>query len=394
MKRRDSLVRNGIVVLLFAVCLFGVWTEFSSEASANGVQSGSHKVRQQKRRASETEHRQQAKGSRTPFEREVESMFGVAIQTRQGEMTVRHQRDLQGRIRKQILVGRDFSEIQLDQDADGTVDFWEVKRGRRTITASQPLRGRFLKIEISDKEKGGRRDSVYLLDLRERRYNLHATNFTPNSKKMYSSADGFEALGDAKFDQILLMETSFADKSAPSAPTLNNEYDPLVDNPDWIAYQSDILGFNFMCEDPNSFSGRLANLQRQWWVLLQHDLEEKTDLLKEKIKASTMFDKTCKTAARAKDFDAMAEGLAKLMMSSSKGERFETEVTRGRWLRCLEKSGLPVSAARMEVAFLANLNNPLQSQAMIKCEWTPGSAGLSYPGYADAQGQIHMRMCL
>src|SRR4051812_22502187 len=57
------------------------------------------------------------------FSRDLESIFGATLKTKHGAMSLRQRKDLNGRIRKQIITGPGFSEIQLDQDGDGTVDF-------------------------------------------------------------------------------------------------------------------------------------------------------------------------------------------------------------------------------------------------------------------------------
>ena len=106
------------------------------------------------------------------FRKDLQSVLGAAVATKHGQMVIRQRKDSNGRVRKQLITGPGFSEIQLDQNGDGTVDFWEVSRGPTKIEASQPSRGRFLRLVITDKLADGLRESTYLLSLNGRFYNL------------------------------------------------------------------------------------------------------------------------------------------------------------------------------------------------------------------------------
>ena len=322
------------------------------------------------------------------FQRDVESLFGASIKTRHGEMKLRQRRDQAGRVRKQIIAGPGFSEIQLDNDGDGTVDFWEVSRGSKTVTASQPNRGRFLRLEVTDKFSKGVQKATYLLDLNGRSYSLLKTEFT-GSEVRYR-VEGFSASDDPA-------PSTLAASTVPSAGTMDRSRVELASDEEikWAEFQTTTLGSTILCEAPDSAMNRLAALQRDWWKVLKYDADDKTENLIEQLKKSSMFDSSCRTSANAEDFNAMVKGLANVMLSSSKGQPLNSDKTRGRHLRCLEQSGLGVTAARMERAFLNGVSSAAQKRdAPIKCDWQKGSAGLSVPAETSYYyEQVTMRMC-
>lgn len=322
------------------------------------------------------------------FQRDVESLFGASIKTRHGEMKLRQRRDQAGRVRKQIIAGPGFSEIQLDNDGDGTVDFWEVSRGSKTVAASHPNRGRFLRLEVTDKFSKGIQKATYLLDLNGRSYSLLKTQFT-GSEVRYR-VEAFEAVGEPA-------PTTVSASSVPGARSIDRSRVDLTSDEEikWAEFQTSTLGATILCEAPDSAMNRLAALQRDWWKVLKYEADDKTETLVEQLKKSSMFDSSCRTSANAEDFNAMVKGLANVMLSSSKGQPLNSDKTRGRHLRCLEQSGLGVTAARMERAFLNGVSSAAQKRdAPIKCDWQKGQAGLSVPAETSYYyEQVTMRMC-
>lgn len=322
------------------------------------------------------------------FERDVQSLFGASVKTNFGQMNVRQRRDQAGRVRKQIVVGPGFSEIQVDSDADGTIDFWEVSRGKKTVSVSHPNRGRFLRLEVSERFAQGLQNSTYLLDLNGRSYNLLKTEFT-GSGVVYRStgAPGFEP------DEGSPPETISASITPSVAPIDSGSRVELSDQDlsQWKEYQSKILDEALLCENDNSAMNRLASFQRDWWKILKFEVKENTDQLVKKIKDSPMFHSSCKAPERSKDYEALVRGLADVMLQSSKGQPMPSNKSRGRHLRCLENSGLGVSAARIEREFMKSIQGV--SDAPIRCDWKEGPEGLSMPAttsYSDAQITVHM----
>ncbi len=320
------------------------------------------------------------------FARELESLFGATVKTKNGEMRVRQRKDLEGRVRKQIISGPGFSEIQLDQDGDGTVDFLEVTRGVKTVTASQPNRGRFLRLEIAEKTTKGLRESLYLLSLNGRTYNFVHSRLTGN--EVVKRVD--DAIVEPKFEPTdTPPPLTLAADIVPTASSAETRTAGIsTEEDDWMKQQESNLGDGFMCSREQ---GGIATLQREWWKLLKYDVKNQTDLMIDRLKKSTMFDASCKTPARKKDYDALVKGLAVVMLSSSVGQPLATDKTRGRFLRCLELSGLGPTAARIEETFMKSMN-PGIVPAPIKCSWKPGAAGVSNPAETRA-GQVDVHIC-
>ncbi|HRK06130.1 MAG TPA: hypothetical protein PLZ57_00045 [Pseudobdellovibrionaceae bacterium] len=103
----------------------------------------------------------------------INQLMGQRVQLpSRGDVIVRQALAPNGRVMRQMLLSKDISEIQLDEDADGVVDLWEVKRGHLTVTASDPLRGRFMRLTVSDKVKQGILKAEYLLASDGREYAL------------------------------------------------------------------------------------------------------------------------------------------------------------------------------------------------------------------------------
>lgn len=326
--------------------------------------------------------------SEAKFQRDLESLFGATVRTKHGDMSIRQRKDEKGRVRKQIVVGRDFSEIQLDQDGDGTVDLWTVTHGTKTVEASHPNRGRFLRLVVTDRFDRGLHQATYLLGLNGRFYSMVKSKFTGKDVRyrVESVGPSFQAVDDemappATVDAAAVPETSLADERF------------AADEEAWTQRQIKIFGSDFTCEDSNSSIKQMAELQRDWWRVLKYDTEEKIDRLSDKLKKSPVFDLNCRSAAYSKDFDKMVEGVSTVLLSSSKGEPLSTDKTRGRYLRCLEQSGLGDVAAKIEESFMVGVTNP-SKQAPIRCAWKPGKGGLAIPAITDpTTKRVSVHMC-
>ncbi|CAN5592851.1 hypothetical protein BH10BDE1_BH10BDE1_31250 [soil metagenome] len=326
------------------------------------------------------------------FQRDLESLLGASLKTKQGEMSLRQSKDRFGRIRKQILVGRDFSEVQLDQNGDGTVDYWSVSQGRKSIVASQPSRGRFLRLVVSDNVAKGLIESTYILSLDGKKYNLLKTRFVGSGVRYAYDSEatprgaasfGVKAAADAESNRIQeILDTGASAASSidakPIARTDDNRF-ALVEG-DWVQQQTTVFGDELTCASPSNGNGRLAGLQREWWKVLKFEVDEKADRLTEKLKSSAMFADSCKTPENAVAFDRMAKQLSQVMLSSAKGDAWTSESSRGRYLRCLENSGLGITAAEMERGFLDSMTATNRSYAPVSCEIKPGSEGKAKPG--------------
>lgn len=309
------------------------------------------------------------------FEQDLASVLGVTLKTKRGEMRLRQRKDLNGHVRKQIISGPGFSEIQLDQDGDGTVDFLEVTRGVKTVTVSHPVRGRFLRMTVSEKTTKGQSEALYLLSLNGRSYNLLKSRLIGKNVRLHHDGE----VSERDFEAV--------DNLSAAAPqSLDADAVPLVSSVpdrtagidteqlDWLERQKKLFGTELTCDGTDEAS-RLAALQRDWWKVLKYNVDDRTDKLVDKLKNSKMFNANCKTPARKKDFDKMVNGLATVMLSSSVGQPMPTDKTRGRYLRCLELSGLGVAAARMEKSFMSSLDDPYRTTSPISCEWMELKAG-------------------
>lgn len=332
-------------------------------------------------------------GKSAKFERDLESLFGAAIATKHGDMTIRQRKDSGGRVRKQIIVGPTFSEIQLDQDGDGTVDFWEIKSGEKTVSASEPNRGRFLRMNVSERAKDGTLEATYILDPNGRTYNLLRTEFSSADRRMYSDSapDSFEASNvPAASPAFMPLETP-TEGAGTNQPKRDERFE--LEDQSWREYQSRYIGSDLVCLSDESTSGRLAGLQRDWWRILKYDVDGRVDRLTDKLKESKMFDSSCRDSRYKNDFDKIAKSLAELMMTSSKGEPYLGRQSGG-FLRCLEQSGLGTTAAKIEQNFLSGLNSEYRAERAIACDFKPGAAGLARPGQTTESKQVILHMCL
>lgn len=314
------------------------------------------------------------------FRREVESLLGATVQTKQGVAQIRQKRDESGRVRRLFISGRGFSELQMDENGDGTVDFLEVTKDNKTITASQPYRGRFLRLVVSDKTKSGRLEATYVLDPNGRRYSLLKSRlFTPDAVlNMEGNAPAnFEAT-DALAP--VSMDASVA-AAASSVPEAGRSRVDLADEESWRSYQAETWGPDLSCVSDETAIGRLASFQRSWWKALKYDFNDNTDKLTERLSTAKIFDESCRKPGQESNFKALSSALSEVMMSSSKGEPLPSTATRGRYLRCLELSGLGQVAAKIEMHFLQSLDGGSGVQRPIQCDFRSGQAGISKPAF-------------
>lgn len=289
------------------------------------------------------------------FERELASPFGAKVATKNGATTIRQTKDSAGRVRKRIIAGTSFSEIQLDQNGDGTVDFWEINSGDKTVVATHPSHGRFLSLNVIERSKEGAFEAHYLLDKDGRRYNLYRTKFTR------------------------------ADRMLNSQSTLS------VDHEAWREQQVNTWAPDLICHAGDSPTGRLASLQRDWWQIIKHDYELNLERIKEDAKASALFDRSCKSPNE--QFDSIAHSLSELIATSPVSKPESNEVTRGSYLRCLEQSGLGIVAAKIEKNLISGLNDYQRPNRLFKCDFQNCSLGRMLPGSATS-AQVTIRMCL
>lgn len=335
--------------------------------------------------------------AKSDFQKDLESLFGAKINTKKGSMRLRQHADVNGRVRKQILVGPDFSEIQLDQDGDGTVDFWEVQKGNRTVTALKPYRGRFLRIEILDRKKDGVLESVYLLSPSGKHYNRLRSKFTgPGVRRATQS--GNEVGGDIEDESVPRdLPDTFSVDAVPAPATLASQYEGVNDRKlkrfaleerEWRKGQvaSDV---GKMCEQES----QLAKLQTDWWRILHRELQDDAERLAEKLRGSSAFDQNCRKKENADDLKRMSKALADLMMTSSRGEPNPEARSRGRYLRCLEQSGLAPQAARIEQKFLMMTEyGQLRADPAISCEWWPEMGKARPAEYSIGKDQLIVHM--
>lgn len=310
------------------------------------------------------------------FRKDLQSVLGVVVTTKHGQMTLRQRKDANGRVRKQLISGPGFNEIQLDQNGDGSVDFWEVSRGPTKVEASQPSRGRFLRLVITDKLPGGLRESTYLLSLNGRLYNLLRSKLFAKNLRYKSDNTPGASRETASFTAVDAPETVDVDSvMTPAALKVRNEHFD-VDEASFIKYQASVLGTDLACEAGDSSGSHIASLQRDWWRILKYDndaqkkelVEQRNELVRT-LKASPMFNSSCRKPGDEDSFNKLLDGVASVMLSSSKGEPTNAGKKDSRFLSCLEQHGLGVTAARMETSFLDAVTNPSRKDAAVVCSF-------------------------
>ena len=319
------------------------------------------------------------------FQNEVQSVLGSVVNTKHGKMVLRQRKDASGKMRKQIISGPGFSELQMDQDGDGTVDFLEVTRGLKTVTASSPARGRFMRLETSMLTKKGRLEAVYLLSFDGRSYNLLRSRIIPRNKLLFADGDEESFVPTQAPPKI----EADAVMSVENAQSLRANFDEQA----WVEEQKSVFGQELRCDDTSGEMNKLARLQREWWKVLKFSVSDQRVVMVEKLKSSAMFDDNCRKPGNAKDFAKMVEGLADVMLSGGSGQ-MEGSQTRGRFLGCLDRSGLGIVAARIEKSFLTAMNDPYRLSAQIVCDFKKGASGIAMPASTstgDAR-QITVRM--
>lgn len=116
----------------------------------------------------------------------------------------------------------------------------------------------------------------------------------------------------------------------------------------------------------------LTRLQREWWKLLSDDPSLQAPALPVFLENSRIFDSSCRAPQRRGDLAALSEGVAAIISSSSRGALGYT--IRGRFLQCLELSGMGITAARIEVSFLKSLKSEF-GEPLMSCKLRPASRG-------------------
>lgn len=304
------------------------------------------------------------------FQNEVQSVLGSVVNTKNGKMVLRQRKDSAGRVRRRIITGPGFSELQMDQDGDGTVDFLEVTRGLKTVTASSPSGGRFMRLETSMPTTKGRQNAVYILSLNGRSYNLLRSHIIPRSKRVAASGDEAEFNATDVPTQI--------ESDAVISPSTAQSMRAGFDEQHWVDSQKSVFGEKLSCDDTRGEMNKLARLQREWWKVLKFTVDDQKTVLIDKLKNSSLFDDDCRKPVNQKDFLKMVDGLADIMLSGGSGQLSANE-TRGRYLACLDRSGLGIVSARIEKSFLTAMNDPYRLSAQIVCNFKTGKAAIAQP---------------
>ena len=321
------------------------------------------------------------------FRREVESLLGATVQTKQGVVQIRQKRDENGRVRRLFVSGRGFSELQMDENGDGTVDFLEVTKGTKSVTATQPYRGRFLRLVVSERSAQGRIEATYILEPNGRKYSLLKSRlFTPDAvlnaeSEVPQEFEATEAVAPSSMNESVAA-AALSTTSSDGAPAASGRaVVELPDDESWRNYQAETWGPDLLCVSDESAIGRLAMFQRQWWKALKYDYEGNSEKLKQRLSHAKFFDESCRKPGQEANFKALASALSDVMMSSSRGESLPSASTRGRFLRCLELSGMGQVAAKIEMHFLQNLDGGNGVQRPLQCDFRPGQAGMSKPAF-------------
>ncbi len=321
----------------------------------------------------------QAKASEK-FIKASESPFGVTVQTKHGAVQIRQKRDSQGRVRRLFVSGRGFSELQMDENGDGAVDYLQVSKGTRTVTVTQPYRGRFLRLLLSESNKAGRLDASYILDANRRKYSLVEAKFFTRDAVL-----NFESGAPQEIEEHLAPKSGAINEDVENTPE-DSSYSQSVELPNdeiWRNYQAEILGPDLLCSSDQSPIGRLAKFQRQWWQALKGDYDDNFEKLDKQLSQAKFFDESCRKPENKENFNALTKALAKVIMSSSKGQSSVGAQTRGRFLQCLELSGLGQVAAKIEMHFLQKMDGDEEIERPLKCNFRPGLAGISEPGFMN-----------
>lgn len=321
------------------------------------------------------------------FRREVESLLGATVQTKQGVVQIRQKRDENGRVRRLFVSGRGFSELQMDENGDGTVDFLEVTKGTKSVSATQPHRGRFLRLVVSERNAQGRIEATYILEPNGRKYSLLKSRlFTPDAvlnaeSKVPQEFDATEAAAPSSMNESATAAALSASSADGASVASGRSVVELPDDDSWRTYQAETWGPDLLCVSDETPIGRLAMFQRQWWKALKYDYESNSEKLRQRLHHAKFFDESCRKPDQEADFKALASALSDVMMSSSKGESLPSTSTRGRFLRCLELSGMGQVAAKIEMHFLQNLDGGNGVERPLQCDFRPGQAGMSKPAF-------------
>lgn len=85
--------------------------------------------------------------------------------------------------KRQILFGPGYYELMVDDDQDGSLDLWEIAKGKKTLRFSQPSKGVFQRIEVSDFQKEITASKEFFFHPRFKAYVLFRQSKSSNIKK-------------------------------------------------------------------------------------------------------------------------------------------------------------------------------------------------------------------
>ncbi len=309
----------------------------------------------------------------------ISQLMGQRVQLPlRGDVIVRQSLAPNGRVMKQLLLSRDLSELQLDENSDGVMDLWEVKKGFLTVTASDPLGGQFMRLTISDKVKDGILEAEYLLSRDGREYALwrakidrtkimhwEGENGADVNQSHDSRSDRRYLVADASrstrelVDRVLrrpsptpalastpvprvfreatigsaLMDTRPVsamrrEEVSAQAQECSEFVGPMLANQaqrceqlirEWRNFGDYIgIGSDMLCDlNPDN---QLARLQVSWWNVLQQMNGQESLLarLRNTIDPDkSMFANTCYSPDRRQEFERLTAGLAEVMGTSA-----------------------------------------------------------------------------
>ncbi len=132
-----------------------------------------------------------------------------------------------------------------------------------------------------------------------------------------------------------------------------------------------------------SSSSRLDEIQDEWQDIIYSNQGQNLEKLALRLKNSALFDQSCFNPKHEKDFNEMLNGLMTLMLSRPRRQSDSNDNDRGRFLACLDQSGLATVASEIERNFLLGFRGTTRTLPAIECKWRPGHAGISNPAVMD-----------
>lgn len=194
------------------------------------------------------------------------------------------------RLKSRTVTRGDFREIIVDEDGDGFADVYEVTRGAVTAKANYPDRGRFTRVEFTQKHTKGEVKSLLFLDPVQNKYVVTA-----------SSVDAYKR------------NLSLVNSGAKAGAICTDDLEYLTSFEKLLAQIQEAV------------SGPKANA-------LECKLEAYQDLF---------FDKSCDNGEFKESKSDMIKGLSKLMASRESKNPSQ-------YLQCLEDNGFGYHAAQIQ----------------------------------------------